>query len=129
MSNIIGIGIDIIEIERIANACRKNPRFANKILGKDEYLIWQKKTNNIAFLAKRFAAKEAFSKALKTGFRDILTWHDIQVLPHKNGLGSPEFTFTDNMLHYIQKNSYICHVSLSDEKKYAIAYVVIEKEK
>ncbi len=128
MSKIIGIGTDIIEIKRIADALKKNERFARKILGEQEYLIWQGRKQNIAFLAKRFAAKEAFSKALKTGFRGILTWHDIQILPHKNGLGAPEFTFNNNVLNYIEKNDYLCHVSLSDERKYAIAYVIVEKQ-
>ncbi|MFM2343633.1 MAG: hypothetical protein RLZZ210_241 [Pseudomonadota bacterium] len=126
MSKIIGIGTDIIEIKRIEQAITNNLRFASKVLGLQEYQLWQQRKKNVSFIAKRFAAKEAFAKALKIGFRDIVTWHDIQILPHKNGLGSPEFTFSNNMLNYIQKNNYICHVSLSDERQYAVAYVIIE---
>ncbi len=126
-SHIVGVGVDIVEIARIAKIMQYNQRFANKILGIQEYEFWQARKCNIAFLAKRFAAKEAIAKALGIGFRHPLTWHSIQVVPNVQGLGKPEFTFSGNMLNYMQQNAYMCHISLSDEKEYAIAYVIIEQ--
>jgi holo-[acyl-carrier protein] synthase len=127
MNSIVGVGVDIVELARIAKIMQYNERFANKILGEQEYLLWQARKCNIGFIAKRFAAKEAISKALGTGFRYPLTWHSIQILPNINGLGKPEFAFSNDMLHYINHNAYICHVSLTDEKQYAVAYVIVEK--
>jgi holo-[acyl-carrier protein] synthase len=124
--DIFGIGTDIVEIARIKNAIHKTPRFAQKILGEQEYEIWQQH-KNISFIAKRFAAKEALAKALKIGFRQPLKWHEIQILPSNNNRhkGAPEFIFNGDTLSYINDNSYICHISLADEHMYAVAYAIV----
>jgi len=122
---IFGIGTDIVAIERIQKAVNKNPRFAHKVLGMQEYQIYEKRNYNTAFLAKRFAAKEACAKALGIGFRFPITWHDLQII--SCSLGKPQFLFSGNLLIFINQHNYTCHVSLSDEKRYAVAYVIIEK--
>jgi holo-[acyl-carrier protein] synthase len=125
VESIVGIGTDIIEIARIEKAVQKNPRFASKILGSLEYELWLKRKNNLAFLAKRFAAKEAFAKALGIGFIAPISWQNVQILP--DVLGKPNLEFSQELAQYIQQNNYKCLVSLSDEKLYAIAYVAIYK--
>ena len=85
---IIGIGVDIVENKRVKLSI-KNKKFINRIFGKNEILISKKFSNKTNFFSKRFAAKEAFAKALGTGFRDGLNFKDIQVLNDK--LGKPYY--------------------------------------
>ncbi len=125
---IIGTGVDIISIDRIINAINKNKRFINKILGEQEYTLWQNKHNDNsgnAFIAKRFAAKEAFSKALGIGFIAPITWHNLQIIPRQSG--QPQCIFNGELLNFMLFHQLSCHISLSDEKKYAVAQVIIEK--
>ena len=125
---IYGIGVDILKIERIVNLYAKfQNKFITKILSDSEYVIF-KKFNNIekqnSYLAKRFAAKEAFVKALGTGFRDKLTMPNISVI--NNSYGKPEIFLSKELSEIIPKN--LCFfLSLSDEKEYVVAYVVIER--
>ncbi|BBI50379.1 holo-[acyl-carrier-protein] synthase [Vreelandella olivaria] len=87
---IVGIGSDIARVERFTRAMQRHgPRFAQRILGPEEHALWQQKSEPAAFLAKRFAAKEAFVKALGLGLRQGLQWCDIQVL--NDALGKPYF--------------------------------------
>ncbi len=82
------------------------------------------------FLAKRFAAKEAFSKAIGTGFRDNLNFKDITIINDK--LGKPSFVVTDKIKKIVKKqfkiSSFDFFLSISDEKKYSIAYVILQKK-
>lgn len=130
---IIGLGCDIVNIERINKSETFLKQFQNKILGPSELQeIFQKLTlsqkERACLLAKYFAAKEAFVKALGTGFRNGIFLKDIQVL--HNTLGKPEIIVSGNAhltLEKIANNSNI-FVSLSDDYPYAEAVVIIEEK-
>lgn len=123
---IAGIGSDIARIERFVRAVQRHgPRFAQRILGPDEHAVWLEKSQPAAFLAKRFAAKEAFVKALGLGLRQGLQWSDIQVL--NDALGKPYFQLSGEAERQIQMAGITAsHITLSDEADYAVAFVVLE---
>ncbi|NYT74154.1 holo-ACP synthase [Halomonas sp. QX-2] len=124
---IVGIGSDIARVERFTRAMKRHgPRFAERILGPDEQAIWLHKAQPAAFLAKRFAAKEAFVKALGLGLRQGLQWGDIQVL--NDALGKPYFLLNGEAERLLQAAGVTAsHVTLSDEAEYAVAFVVLER--
>ncbi len=121
---IIGLGTDIIEIERIKKAGEKNPRFLQRILTEDEYNYCFNKGSKYQSAAVRFAAKEAVVKALGTGFSNI-SLLDIEII--NNESGKPEVILKNNALRIFQdiKGKDI-QLSLSHDKKQAIAFVVIQ---
>ncbi|MCA1772532.1 MAG: holo-ACP synthase [Halomonas sp.] len=123
---IVGIGSDIARIERFERALKRHgPRFALRILGPDEHAVWLGKSQPVAFLAKRFAAKEAFVKALGLGLRRGLQWRDIQVL--NDALGKPYFNLQGAAAEKASAAGVTAmHITLSDEEDYAIAFVVLE---
>ena len=83
---IYGVGTDVVEVSRIAKALERfGDGFAKKILSPEEFLVFQKNNLKENFLAKRFAAKEAFAKALGTGFRNDLNFKDIEIMNDKFG--------------------------------------------
>ncbi|MDQ7050043.1 MAG: holo-ACP synthase [Enterobacterales bacterium] len=125
--SIFGVGIDIVEIDRIQTSLNKyGDKFAKKILHSAEFEIFSKHKFPVKYLAKRFAAKEAFVKALGTGFVKNVTMPHIQIVNQISG--QPQI-----MLHKETKeliNQYELqqiHLSISDEKRYAIAQVILEK--
>ena len=126
MNDIFGIGTDIIEINRIKKLLNKNNQFKKKIFSTKEIKSCESSPNVSASYSKRFAAKEAFSKALGTGVRKGISFNEISINNKKNGapfielLGNTK-TITKN----ITKKRTKIYLSLSDEKKYAIAMVVI----
>lgn len=124
---IVGIGSDIARVERFARAMnRHGPRFAQRILGPEEHQVWQHKAQPVAFLAKRFAAKEAFVKALGLGLRSGLQWSDIQVL--NDLLGKPYLILAGAAADKAATAGVTAmHITLSDEDDYAIAFVVLER--
>ncbi|KIN14748.1 holo-ACP synthase [Vreelandella titanicae] len=124
---IVGIGSDIARVERFTRAMKRHgPRFAERILGPDEQALWLHKAQPAAFLAKRFAAKEAFVKALGVGLRQGLQWGDIQVL--NDALGKPYFLLNGEAERLLQAAGVTAsHVTLSDEAEYAVAFVVLER--
>ncbi|CAD5262140.1 MULTISPECIES: holo-ACP synthase [Halomonadaceae] len=124
---IVGIGSDIARVERFTRAMKRHgPRFAERILGPDEQAIWLHKAQPAAFLAKRFAAKEAFVKALGLGLRQGLQWGDIQVL--NDALGKPYFLLNGEAERLLLAAGVTAsHVTLSDEAEYAVAFVVLER--
>ncbi|MCL5424645.1 MAG: holo-ACP synthase [Gammaproteobacteria bacterium] len=124
---IVGIGSDIARIERFARAMQRHgPRFALRILGPDEHAVWLQKAQPAAFLAKRFAAKEAFVKALGLGLREGMQWCDIQVL--NDALGKPHFLLSGEADRLMKVAGVTAsHVTLSDEADYAVAFVVLER--
>ena len=126
--NIIGIGVDIVENSRIEKSI-KNNLFLNRIFSKDEILISKKNKNKNMFFSKRFAAKEAFVKSLGTGFRKGINFKDISITNDK--LGKPSFLITKKIKLFIKKNYKINNfnffLSISDEKKYSIAFVILQK--
>jgi holo-[acyl-carrier protein] synthase len=127
--NIIGNGVDIIKNSRINNSL-KIKGFLNRIFTEKEIQQGKKLKNKINFYAKRFAAKEAFVKAIGTGFRSDINFIDIEIKNYKNG--KPYISLSKKLNNYLQKKfkiqKYKVFLSLSDEKDYSIAFVVIDKK-
>jgi len=124
----IGTGIDIVEIARIAKTySRYENGFAEKILHDLELNEFKKATDQVAFLAKRFAVKEAFVKALGTGIRGEVKWRNMYVLHDDNG--KPILEFTSDFATEIDAHKLDVHISISDEEHYAVAQaIILEKE-
>ncbi|WP_343191929.1 holo-ACP synthase [Buchnera aphidicola] len=124
--SIIGIGIDIVEINRIKKVynCFKN-KFAERILSKLEFKKYLFLKNKIKFLTKIFSLKEACSKALGTGIRKKVSFKNIEI--YNNKLGKPKIRFLKNVLIF-SKNMKVRkkYVSISYEKKYFCALVILE---
>jgi len=127
--NIIGNGVDIVNNLRIKNSI-KNKSFINRVFTIKEINNSKKFKNKINYFAKRFAAKEAFVKALGEGFRNNINFNDIEVTNDKKG--KPIINISDNVKEFLEKKfklrKYQIFLSLSDEKKYSIAYVIINKK-
>ena len=125
---IIGTGVDIVENSRMKKSLANNS-FLNRVFTNKEILISKKIKNKTSYFAKRFAAKEAFVKSLGTGFRDGLNLKDISIINDK--LGKPSFFINQKIKNLIKKkfkiNSFNFFLSISDEKKYSIAFVVFQK--
>ncbi len=128
--NIIGIGVDIVDNNRF-NKLIKKKKFINRICSAKEINNLKKKKNKILFLSKRFCAKEAFVKALGSGFRNNLCFNDISILNDKKG--KPYFLFNQKIKNILKNkyklNKFKAHLSLSDEKKHSISYVIVQKIK
>jgi holo-[acyl-carrier protein] synthase len=124
---IYGIGTDIVATARIAQILeRYGDAFAGRILAPDEWLSFQSSNAPARFLAKRFAAKEAFAKAAGTGLRTPVTLRNISV--GHNALGRPELHFQPALSAWlVQQGIRAQHLSLSDEKDLAAAFVVLER--
>ncbi len=126
---ILGIGVDIIENSRIKKSLR-NIEFTNRIFNSSEILQAKKLKDKTSFYAKRYAAKEAFSKSIGIGFRYGLNFKDISIINNK--LGKPTFIITDKIKKIVKKqfnvSSFDFFLSISDEKKYSIAYVTLQKK-
>ena len=126
---ILGIGIDIIDIRRIKKVLTKyGDRFKKKCFHKNEIIRSEKKFNTVESYAKRYAAKEACAKALGTGLAKGVFWKDIEVM--NNDQGKP-FILLHNNAKKLLKNKFDFNskieISLSDEKEFAIANVIIFK--
>ena len=129
---IFGIGTDIVNIRRIEHLLKKRKfTFKNKIFSKKEISYCEKRKNPSAFYAKRFAAKEAFSKALGTGIRKGVNLKDIEVF--NNAYGKPSILLKGSLKNYLKKKvkskKYDIHLSLSDDKPWAQATVIISHNK
>ncbi len=127
---IVGIGVDIINNSRFKKLI-KNKKFINRICSIKEINNFKNKKNKILFLSKIFSAKEAFVKSLGSGFRNNLCFKDISVL--NDNYGKPYFKFNSKIKKILKKkynlNKFIAHLSLSDEKKHSISYVILQKIK
>lgn len=123
---IYGIGTDIVEVARIESSITQfGDEFARRILTDDEFASYQVSHIKARFLAKRFAAKEAFSKALGTGLRAPATFQNIAV--SHDELGKPIFILAIELQAFLAaKNISQMHISISDEKNLAAAFVVLE---
>ena len=124
---IFGIGTDIVEISRVKKM-NSIEKFAQKILGNQQMDIFESidDEKKIYFLSKQFAAKEAFSKALGTGINKSLSFKDIELL--RDEKGKPFFNFNSSSSALLSSFGIVgTHVSLSDEKDNAIAFVILEK--
>ncbi len=123
---IFGVGIDIIEVNRIEKSL-KSDSFKNRVFTSKEINYCENRSGSFQSYAARFAAKEAFFKALGSGWRDGMAWTEIEII--NNELGKPEFTFygkTKSILN--EKKITKSHVSLSHIKETATAYVLLEQE-
>lgn len=123
---IFGIGTDIVEVARIAASISQfGDDFAQRILAESELMSYQQSGIKARFLAKRFAAKEAFSKALGTGLRAPATFQNIAVT--HDDLGKPLLVFAPELQALLAlKKIQHTHLSISDEKNLAAAFVVLE---
>ena len=129
---IFGIGTDIVNIRRMEKSLKRHgSKFKNNIFSKDEITYCEKKKNSGAFYAKRFAAKEAFSKALGTGIRKGVSLKNIEVA--NNVYGKPFILLKGNLPNYLKKKvkskKYDIHLSLSDDNPWAQATVIISYNK
>lgn len=124
---IVSIGIDIIEVYRIRETIERTPRFAERVFTKTERQYCESKGAAAAqSFAGRFAAKEAFLKALKTGWRGKITWHDIEIINDEQGV--PSFNISGEAEILLSKlEAKNVHLSISHTSEHAIAQVIFEK--
>lgn len=123
---IIGIGIDLVEAKRIQKLLDEYAdRFAARVLNSEEREYYKRSSRPMWFLANRFAAKEALSKALGTGLRYPVTLHSIGVISTE--IGRPEFSYSEALKSYLEsRNVTNAHLSITHEKGLVCAVVVLE---
>ena len=127
---IYGIGTDICDIRRIRDTLsRRGERFAEKVLGPHEITVFRERygkveARGVAYLATRFSAKEAFSKAIGTGMRMPMTWRACELV--KAPSGKPEIKLHGTLATWFEAQGLTAHVTVSDESEYAAAFVVVE---
>ena len=126
---ILGIGVDIIENKRIKNFL-KNTKFKIRVYDNKELKQSNLSKNKVNYFSKRFAAKEAFTKALGTGFRENLDFKDIVIM--NDTMGKPYYLITNKITKIIQKRfkvrNFDCFLSISDEKDYSTAFTIIQSK-
>ncbi|MDC3120012.1 holo-ACP synthase [Candidatus Pelagibacter sp.] len=126
---ILGIGVDIIKNERIRKSIKSN-KFKNRIYSSKELKLSKLTKDKVAFFSKRFAAKEAFSKALGTGFSSNLNFKDIEIINDKKGM--PKYAENNKIIKIVQRKYKIkkfnSFLSISDEKDYSTAFAIIESK-
>ena len=128
---IYGIGTDICDTRRIAAAFeRRGERFASRVLGDSEMTLFKQRLNKvhtrgISFLATRFSAKEAFSKAIGTGMHMPMTWRACEIV--KAASGKPQIRLHGELAAWFAANRLRAHVSITDETDYAASFVVVEQ--
>ena len=128
---IVGIGTDVCDIRRIrASLERHGERFAHKVLAPGELAVWRRRgerwpDRGVRYLATRFSAKEAFSKAVGLGIRMPMTWRRCEIanLPS----GQPVIVLHDELKTWFESRGWRAHVTLSDESEYAASFVVVEQ--
>ena len=124
---ILGIGVDIVENNRIKSSIR-NHKFKDRIYSPKELKQSILSKDKVKYFSKRFAAKEAFAKALGTGFRNNLNFKDIEIINDK--LGKPYYAKTKKITKLIKKEfkvkSFNCFLSISDENNYSTAFTIIQ---
>lgn len=127
---IYGIGTDVCDVRRIAATLeRRGDRFAEKVLGPSELHVFNARrqrveSRGIAFLATRFSAKEAFSKAIGLGLHMPMTWRACEILNHPSG--QPFIRLHGALADWFDARRLRAHVTLSDETDYAASFVVVE---
>ena len=126
---VLGIGVDIIKNKRISLLINKN-NFIRRTFSKKEISLSKKKKDKINYFAKRFAAKESFSKSLGTGIGKNLNFKDIEILNDKSG--KPYYQkneILDNLIYKKFKiRKYNLFLSISDEKDYSVAFTILQKQ-
>jgi len=128
---IVGIGTDVCDVARIAAALsRHGDRFAERVLGPDEMRVFKARRarverRGLSYLATRFSAKEAFSKAIGLGMRSPMSWRACEVINVPGG--RPEIRLHGALASWFQERQLRAFVSVSDEANVATAFVVVEK--
>lgn len=128
---IIGVGTDLCDVRRIASTLeRRGERFAQKVLGPHEIEVFRQRLakvelRGIRYLATRFAAKEAFSKAIGLGMTWPMTWRACEVV--KAPSGQPHIRLHGELAAWFEFRGWQAHVSVTDESDYASAFVVVEQ--
>ena len=126
---ILGTGVDIIKNSRIKDSL-KNKQFIKRIFTLSEIKSSKRIKDKTSYFSKRFVAKEAFSKSIGTGFRKNLNFRDISIVNDKQG--KPSFVITSKIKKIVKKqfkiSSFDFFLSISDEKKYSIAFVILQKK-
>ena len=123
---IYGIGTDIAAVDRLAGMFERHGQVAaEKLLAPAEMADFEQATDKALFLAKRFAAKEAFGKALGTGVRAPATLPAIAI--GHDELGKPVFSYADELAALLREKRLTAHLSISDERDYAVAFVILEQ--
>jgi holo-[acyl-carrier protein] synthase len=129
---IYGIGTDICDVRRIrASLERHGDRFARKILSEAEFATWRARSarwpeRGVRYLATRFSAKEAFSKAVGLGMRMPMTWRHCEV--GKLASGKPVLVLHAGLKEWFEAQGLTAHVTVTDETDYAASFVVVEKD-
>lgn len=129
---IYGIGTDICDIRRIsATLERQGERFARKVLGDAEFAVWQARSvrwpkRGLRYLATRFSAKEAFSKAIGLGMRMPMSWRLCEIMNEKSG--KPVIVLHGELKKWFEAQGLMAHVTVTDETDYAASFVVVERE-
>ena len=129
---IYGIGTDICDVRRIrASVERHGERFAKKILSDAELKTWQERSarwpdRGVSYLATRFSAKEAFSKAIGMGMRMPMTWRSCEIA--KEVSGKPCIVLHGALNEWFDARHLTAHVSVTDETDYAASFVVVERQ-
>jgi holo-[acyl-carrier protein] synthase len=127
---IVGIGNDICDVRRIEAAWQRHgERFVQRVLGEAEQRVWQQRSQRwpgrgVRYLATRFSAKEAFSKAVGLGLRMPMTWRDCEILNHPSG--QPYVRLSGELKTWFEAQGWRAHVTVSDETDYATSVVVVE---
>jgi holo-[acyl-carrier-protein] synthase len=129
---IYGIGTDVCDVRRIAESLDKHgERFARRILSDAEFATWRARTarwpeRGVRYLATRFSAKEAFSKAIGMGMRMPMTWRSCEV--GKLPSGQPVIVLHGALRDWFEQRELKAHVSVTDESDYAASFVVVERK-
>ncbi|MGG1944270.1 holo-ACP synthase [Trinickia sp. NRRL B-1857] len=129
---IYGIGTDVVQLSRVAAVMtRTNGRFAQKVLGPDELRVYharkaRSEARGLAFLATRFSAKEAFSKAIGLGMHWPMTWRALQTLNEPSG--QPLLKASGELADWLAKRGITARVTISDERDYAVSFVIAESD-
>ena len=123
---IFGVGTDMVTVSRMEEALgRHGERFAERILTPGELAEFRRAPHAGRFLAKRFAAKEAFSKAYGTGIRPPVGFHSVFI--EHDQFGKPLFGYAGELAQLMPTRELVAHLSISDERDHALAFVVMEK--
>ncbi|MDQ1834827.1 holo-ACP synthase [Massilia scottii] len=128
---IYGIGTDIVQIARIEAALARSERFATKILGEDELAVFRQRreqnaVRGVRYLATRFAAKEAFSKAIGLGLSLPMAWRSAQML--NTPAGQPIMVCSGALDAFMLQNGLSAQVTVSDEAEYGVAFVIVTRQ-
>jgi holo-[acyl-carrier protein] synthase len=128
---IYGIGTDVCDIRRIeATLARRGERFAERVLGPAELAVYHARrarveARGVRFLATRFSAKEAFSKAIGLGIRSPMSWRACEILNEASG--KPFIRLSGELAEWFEGRGLTAHVTVTDETDYAASFVVVEK--